>query len=440
MNQLDVALSVVSCGLAFIAAAALHSRRKALWLRREREADCRRLEKSLAEHGAEAKHLAEVRLPALTESLWRTPVGASVSPLLHPHLATGDFGIALDAVLRHVSALTVQASERAEDTTQAAVRGVMRSVQSLSTDVQTAVTEMLHRHHDEKVLADGNQILHMANQLGRRARIALVMSGDWPGRARTDSPLLDVVRGAQSLISEYNRMRIVGEPVPHVTGPAVEYVVLALAEIMDNAARYSSPSSDVYVRFISGHHGVTVVVDDAGINMTPEVRDRAARLLSGQVPVRLTELRNPLELGFAGIGRLCARQGFRVSVASDSPYGGVSATLFLPTKLLTLPAPSQVAQPRSTAAADPALSVPGSAPFDHSLSDQPVSVAPETYRVEPDGLPRRRRGPRGAHRAGAPVAPPVNQPPTDGGINAAAFARGVDTARMPTHRDEEKTL
>lgn len=452
LQWINVALWLSSCGLALATGAAVYSRAKAVRRAREGEAERRELLARLAVREDELVHLVRVRLPALAESLWSSGTGGPVHGRLRNAQLTGsEFARALEAVLEQFTAVTGKAAERAELTATATVGSVMRPVHALSTDQRTAVMRMLERHHDERVLADGMEIDHASNRLGRRVRSIMVLSGSWPGLQHKDTPLLAVVRGAQSQIAAYKQVRITGEPVHLVTGPAVEYAVLALAELLDNAARYSPPDSPVFVRFVEAHHGVTVVIDDTGINMTPEVRERAARQLSGRFPVRLTELRNPPEFGFAVIGALCARHGFRVSVAGDSPHGGVSATLHLPNTLLLAPqpvtpadqpppveAPVTVLSPRSAETSTPpppAAPPPSSAP-------QPGQVPAQegAYPVEEDGLPVRRRR-RGAHRADGPQRPvgADSQTPTDGGRNAAAFVRGSQAARTDsTTRDDEE--
>ncbi|TXL83958.1 ATP-binding protein [Streptomyces sp. IB2014 016-6] len=454
LQWINVVLWLSTSGLALVAGATVYSRAKAVRRGRELEAENLELQERLRVREDELAHLAAVRLPALAESLWSSG-GPGCGGLLHPQLTGSEFDRALDAVLKQFTAVTGQASERAEETATATVGSVMRPVHALSTDQRTTVMRMLKRHHDERVLADGMEIDHASNQLGRRVRSIMVLSGSWPGVQHKDTPLLEVVRGAQSQIAAYKQVRITGEPVQRVTGPVVEYVVLALAELLDNAAMYSPPDAPVFVRFVQAHHGVTVVIDDTGINMTPEVRERAGRQLSGRFPVRLTELRNPPQFGFAVIGALCARHGFTASVAADSPHGGVGATLHLPNALLLaaqpvtpedqpppVEAPVTVASPlppEPSAPAPPAA--PPSAPPPPS-APQPGQVPAQegAYPVGEDGLPVRRRR-RGAHRAGAPQrsAGPDSQTPTDGGRNAAAFVRGSRAARTDsTPCDDEE--
>ena len=369
---------------------------------------------------AETQYLVEHQIPVLLGALWKDQSSAPAMPL-HPELADTAFGQYHQQILAHFQAVTQQAAEHAETAAQAAVRVVTRSMQSLLNEQQSAVTGMLERHHDKKVLEDAIDIDHASNQLARRATIIGVLSGSWPGRQRVNSQILDVVRGGKSRIKDYARIQITGEPSYSVVSQAVEPVVLALAELMDNAARHSEPGSNVQIWFALGHHGLTVFIDDAGVGLRPEDKGLAAHLLSGAEPVRLTQLRNPPRFGFAAVGALASRYGFQVSVNQESNMGGVRASLFLPASLLvTSPQPPSgvpgaiVGQPITDPA--PALTV---------VSPAAVPEG-ESFEIRHDGLPQRRAG----DRIGRQITEMAgSQPPTSAHIGLAAAVRGRRRAR-----------
>ncbi|URN13973.1 ATP-binding protein [Streptomyces radiopugnans] len=155
------------------------------------------------------------------------------------------------------------------------------------------------------------------------------------------TPLSDVVRGAVSRILDFRRVRIFHDEGDRaVVGRAVEGLVLALAELLENATRYSHPDTQVLVQFERAHNGLSVIVDDKGVGLQPGERERAQRLLSGQGAVSVTRLGDPPKFGFAVIGMLSSRYGFEVSV-TKSPYSGVRAVAFLPSSLLTDPSPGR---------------------------------------------------------------------------------------------------
>lgn len=372
----------------------------------------------------EARHLADHRVPVLVNGLWQGQHGDVPGPLHYQELADTPFAQAQESVLAMFAGVAAQAAERAEGAAQAAVKTVTRSMQGLLNEQAGAVLEMLQRHHDEKVLQDANAIDHASSQLARRTQVIGILTGSWPGRQRVNSTLLDVVRGGESRIRDYHRVKITGEPALAVMSRAVEPVVLAIAELLDNAARHSEPGSDVRVWFVHSHNGVSIIIDDSGVGLKPEDRMLAARLLSGQEPVRLTQLRNPPKLGFAAVGVLAARYGFRASVDQESDFGGVRAIVYLPNALLTASTepPPAVSQPQPGAVAVPMPS-PELAPH----SEQYLPEAGQPFDERPDGLPQRRR--QRPRRHAAP-AQPAMRTPTNSGRSIGAFVRGSEAARQ----------
>ncbi|MFJ1561697.1 ATP-binding protein [Streptomyces mirabilis] len=307
------------------------------------EAQAADTEQRVAARDEEAQHLAESRLPALVHALQHgTGDIYTAGGLLHPQLASTVTGRAYLSVLEQVSALTTQASEQAEGAARAAVQAVTRSVQALVHEQQTAITHLLATEYDERLLELVQPIDHTASQLARRLQILGVLTGMWPGRQREDAPLLETVRGGMSRIRDFHRVQVPNESAHYVAGRYVEPVVLAVAELLDNAARHSAPSTPVEVSFLEAHHGISIQIHDAGPGMRPEVREEAARRLSGQHPVRLTELRTPPSFGHLGIGALAAQYGFRAAVDEEhSVHGGVRAVLYLPRELLAAAPPAE---------------------------------------------------------------------------------------------------
>ncbi|MDT9696511.1 ATP-binding protein [Streptomyces sp. P17] len=378
----------------------------------------------------ELRHLVSARLPALEDAPHQQV--PAVGPL-DDRLADTKFAKCLDAVLERFAGAVEHARSRADQSAKAALKASMRSIQALANEQQVSIAEMQDRHDNPGVLRDLLEIDHTNAQFGRRAQAIAVLCGSWPGRQRTTSALIEVVRGATSRIRDYRRIRINGEVDIAVRSRAVEPVVLAIAELLDNAARHSQPGTSVEVTVQTVHNGACVVIDDAGVGMDGRAAEHAAELLAGTHTVDITRLGDPPRFGFAVIGALTERYGFSVSVGTVSPYGGVRAVVFLPTALLThldaavqTPAPSA---PIPDTTADPADPDPQPTP-------EPEPAAATT----PGGLPRRRR--RSARR---PAAEPV---PADevGGRSAeenarrmGAFARGTRSGRSaqhPLHDDE----
>lgn len=389
----------------------------------------------------ELRHVVAVRLPALADSPQQPGPAAG---LLDVRLADTDFAKCLDSVLERFSGSVEHAQSRADQSAKAALKASMRSIQALANEQQVSISEMQDRHDHPDVLRDLLEIDHTNAQFGRRAQAIAVLCGSWPGRQRATSALIEVVRGATSRIRDYRRIRIIGQVDIAVESRAVEPVVLAIAELLDNAARHSQPNTTVEVNVQSVHNGACVVIDDAGVGMDGQATEDAAELLSGRHAVDVTRLDDPPQFGFAVIGVLAARYGFSVSVDTRSPYGGVRAVVFVPAALLTHVDTAAAAVPEPAPTAEPARTSPRTA--------EPASASAEATTA--GGLPKRRRR---APRAATDPEPATAVPADEAGDRSAeeharrmgAFARGTrfgraaqdtpDPADETPHRTEGNT-
>ncbi|MFD7601329.1 ATP-binding protein [Streptomyces mirabilis] len=383
---------------------------------------------------------ASLPAPALPTSALPTsalPTSALPAPalpvagLLDARLADTDFAKCLDALLERFSDAVRHAQARADQSAKAALKASMRSIQALANEQQVSISEMQDRHDHPDVLRDLLEIDHTNAQFGRRAQAIAVLCGSWPGRQRATSPLIEVVRGATSRIRDYRRIRINGQADVAVESRTVEPVVLAVAELLDNAARHSQPNTTVEVSVQAVHNGAVVVIDDAGVGMDSRGSEHAAALLTGRRAVDVTRLDDPPQFGFAVIGVLATRYGFSVSVDTRSPYGGVRAVVFVPAALLTHADPVQEPPPPREPARTPRRTARTSGPAEATT---------------PGGLPKRRRRapvspPAAEQPAAAPGAPaalgePAAPAEESGGRSAeenarrmGAFARGTRSAR-----------
>jgi signal transduction histidine kinase len=395
MEQQVLAVAVGCLAVAVVAVMALLIRQRRVSVRlRGRVAV---LEGGQRIRDEELAHLVTARLPALAESLWGRPV--EVPGPLHARLMDTPYGKHLEQVTQMVGEARDQAKTRAEESAKATLKSMMRGVQSLANEQQLEISRMQARHDDPDVLEGLLRIDHTNAQLGRRAQVSAVLCGSWPGLQRSASPLTDVVRGATSRIRDYLRVQVNSQVSDGVVSRAVEPVVLAVAELLDNAARHSQPNAPVEVNFRSSHNGMAIVIDDAGVAMNAEELVRAERLLSGKEEVEINRLGDPPQVGFAVIGVLAARYGFKVSVDTRSPYGGVRAVVFLPSTLLTGPKDKDKNKDAATGSA-----VPEPAPM-----EAPAESSGEARTA--GGLPRRRRVSAAADPSHEPASAPVRPEP-----------------------------
>ncbi|MGH1552059.1 ATP-binding protein [Streptomyces sp. L7] len=108
---------------------------------------------------------------------------------------------------------------------------------------------------------------------------------------------------------------------------AVAPVALAVAELLDNAASFSQADAPIEVTFRQAQKNLCIVIDDAGVGMGDEDRQRASAMLSGEGLPRLSQLGTQPKFGFPVIGLIARQHGFTVDVTGVSRYGGVRAVV-----------------------------------------------------------------------------------------------------------------
>ncbi|MEU7072926.1 ATP-binding protein [Streptomyces narbonensis] len=424
----DVALLALPGGVA-AGGAAVYFVRSAARHRKDADAANRRAKKAeqaAAARDEEAMHLVQSRLPALVYALQQgtgNPV-AGYGAVLNQALAGTTTDRAFQHVLEQVAAALSEAAARSEGAARVAAQATTKSLQPLGYELQAAITKLLDAEHDPKTLELVQPIDHAASQMARRLQIIGVLTGTWPGRVRGDVPLLDALRGGVSRIRDYPRVRVPAAVPFHVAGRFVEPLVLMLAELMDNAARSSSPRTPVEVSVLEAHNTVSIEIHDAGPGMTAEVLHEARRRVSGKEPVQFTNLANPAAFGLLGVGVLAAKYGFRVSLDLEhSRHGGARAVVQVPRTMLA-PAPTPQPEP----AQQPAVP--------HRAATAEPSGEQQRYEVGADGLPLRRRHAAPPPWEHAPAAPTAAPPPPRAGRALAAFVQGTRSASVPPPNEE----
>ncbi|MFE7462641.1 ATP-binding protein [Streptomyces sp. NPDC057499] len=351
------------------------------------------------------------------------------------------------------SAELAEVRRDAEEETKAVLKAAVRTLQSLADEQQVVIENAQRKYGDDPaILADLMAVDHANSQFGRRAQGIAVLCGGWLGRRETVASVYDVARSAQGRIRHFDRVRVNGQVNFSVVSRAVEPVAVVLAELLANATNYSAPGTPVEINIQAVPSGVCLIVDDAGLGMGQEEKDRAAALLAPRAAISVSSLGIPPQFGFAVSGVLAARYGFKVSVDSVSPYGGVRAVVLLPDELLTndLPAPAAVpaavpapvvaerydaeiaALPRRQAPAPAPAPAPVPSPTPLFPPAAPAGAAPQPFgsATTAGGLPKRRR------KSPVSVVPPAENGPVRSNEETAsrlgAFQRGTRSGRDTT--------
>ncbi|MFG2819329.1 sensor histidine kinase [Kitasatospora sp. NPDC048365] len=354
----------------------------------------------------------------------------AVTATLRGRLAEQDHRLAtatgrLDAELARRGAETAAAQHEQElnAATRRAFLSVARRILVMAHDQQAGLDEM-ERTHDDPALLDGLlKADHAAAQQARLAQTLAVLCGARAGRHWPEPVALeDVVRGAQSRILPFQRVVVRSRVESAVVGAAAEALIHAVAELLDNATRYSPPSTQVFVTLMPVHNGAVIEIDDCGVGMPEQAVEKAAVALAGGGTLEVSRLGEVPQLGLAAVGRLAEQYGFRVTLSSaPSPYGGVRVVVLLPNALLT------EVLPGSGGPAGPPLPAPERDPaMDRDFGYGPDADRSLFERPAERPLPRRQATERSA--AEPPAAERPAGPPAGGELPRRANRRAAAPA------------
>lgn len=313
-----------------------------------RHAELAALRHTLSRQEAEVVRLSEVVLTEAIERLRRGQLPEDVLTSLggrggqgtrwgDDRALTPTFRAALQAVLAHVID-AVDNEESLRDSAQRAFVNISRRVQAIVHQQAHEMREMEDRHgRNPDVFGDLLRLDHGNALIGRLADSISVLGGSRPGRQWSRAvTLYSVLRGGMSRIIDYQRVELHSVTEVAVVGPIVEPLIHILAELLDNATRYSPPHTRVHLTAVEVQSGVAVEIEDGGLGMSDEARRRAERVLAqAQAGIDLNDIGETPRLGLAVVGRLAQAYGFQVSLRS-SAYGGVRAVVVVPQHLITM--------------------------------------------------------------------------------------------------------
>ncbi|GAB7107221.1 ATP-binding protein [Streptomyces phaeofaciens JCM 4814] len=323
-------------------AQALRQGRRLGELRARQDQRIAHLERRVATHQEDNRRLADDIVPLTVEWLRS---GNSPREVMN-HLREGDpayrdLDDAQRAVIRKVLEI-VDYEEALRDSAQRAFVSVARRVQAIVHQQSAELREMEEDHgRNPEVFDDLLRIDHGTTLIGRLADSIGVIGGGRPGRSWPQPvPLYSVLRGAMSRILDYRRIQLDSIAKVNIRGLSCEPLIHALAELLDNATRFSPPQTKVHVNAVEVQTGIAIEIEDAGVSLSEEARAKTEKMLDDAMRgVTIQDLGGAPRLGLAVVGRLCTSFNLQVSLRT-SAYGGVRAVLIVPSEMMTSdPAP-----------------------------------------------------------------------------------------------------
>jgi signal transduction histidine kinase len=152
-------------------------------------------------------------------------------------------------------------------------------------DQQLSLIDRLERNEeDPERLESLFHLDHLAARMRRNGANLLVLAGAKVPREQAQPvPVSAIVNAAASEVEDYTRVITATAPDSEIFGAVAGDLVHLLAELLDNALRYSPPISQVRVSAVhTGNGGLVIEVSDIGIGMTEsDLRVANTRLQSG---------------------------------------------------------------------------------------------------------------------------------------------------------------
>jgi signal transduction histidine kinase len=395
--------------------------------------------------------LADETLPAMVKRL-RDGASADSAVASVPPPADGAQQRILWTMAREVGQ-----GERMRVATMSACANAAGRVQALATSMLADLREMEERHGEE-VLGDLLRLDHSTAQAGRLADSIAVLTGARSGRRWTKPIVMEsILRGAVGRIGAYQRVRLHSSLHVAVVGYAAEGVMHALAELMDNAAKFSPPAEQVHVYAEEVHAGVVITIEDGGLAMSDAALRRAERAVSPE-PLDLATL-SGTRLGLAVVGCLARKHGLTVSFRPSS-RGGTGVVIMIPRQLISEPREDDVVLAETMGHVPGTMrkemreeAEPNQATWP-SQATHPGQASPATQATagtaddEAHGLPKRRRGQTLAETArqaaarqaaGQPPATAVRPegPRPDAGARFSAFRQASQTGQVQAEQAEQ---
>ncbi|MDH6538073.1 sensor histidine kinase [Streptomyces sp. SPB4] len=272
--------------------------------------------------------------------------------------------------------------------------------------------------HDEALLAQLMRSDQLTVGMRRQIENLLILAGGEIPDPHTDPMrVADLLREAAAEVEDFRRIERQALDEASVQPHVISQISHLLAELLDNATRFSPPRSKVVVRAELVADGLSVEIEDRGPRVSAAGYEAMNERLHSAPPYSVLA-ENAHRLGLFVVGHLAEQLQARVTLRR-SVYGGTAAVVILPGALLAPAAPERKPEPepvpRARREPGPAAAL---APVRTPVRRPAPAPAPEA-----DAAP--------APEAHAAPAPEADAPPAPEADAAAAPAPVPATTRRP---------
>jgi signal transduction histidine kinase len=288
------------------------------------------LSRDISELLVATRQFSDQQLPQLVQRFRRGDLPTPADDALPPIPArTSEIARVADALadVRRAAADAAAGQARMGNGISQVFVSLARRSQSLLQRQLSLIDELENKADEPAALAELFQLDHLTTRIRRHAEGLITLSGAAPGRTWADPvPVVDVIRAAIAEVEDYPRVTPITTCQDAVIGHAVAAVIHLLAELIENAVRYSPPGTRVEVRAEQVADGISVEIEDHGLGiMAHELHAMNSQLAH---PPDF-DMANADRLGLFVVGKLAAGRGIQVALRR-SPYGGTTAVVLLP--------------------------------------------------------------------------------------------------------------
>jgi signal transduction histidine kinase len=281
------------------------------------------------------KEVAETELPSMMAKLREFGADDSVPTPPTIHSTSQDEVSDLVKAFNSLQATTIDlaaAQARSRRNVAEMFVNLGRRNQKLLSRQLALLDEFQKDEVDPQKLSELYAVDHIATRMRRNAESLLVLAGTVPPRQFTQPvPIGDVLRGALAEVEGFQRVRIDGTfDNVSVNGAAAADVTHLIAELLENALRFSPEDSPVQVITRATEERCIVHVSDAGMGMSPSKLVELTKAIedaadTDEVPTR--------QLGLFVVAKLASRHNITVTL-HEGNMGGLAIRLSLPTSVV----------------------------------------------------------------------------------------------------------
>lgn len=187
--------------------------------------------------------------------------------------------------------------------------------------------------HNEALLAQLMRSDQLTVGMRRQIENLLILAGgEIPDPHTEPMRVADLLREAAAEVEDFRRIERQALDEISVEPRVISQISHLLAELLDNATRFSPPKSKVVIRAELVADGLSVEIEDRGPRVTPASYEEMNRRLHSAPPYAVLA-QNAHRLGLFVVGHLADQLPATVTLRR-SVYGGTSAVVIIPGELL----------------------------------------------------------------------------------------------------------